>query len=292
MSDPTNRTAVENLTVGQHISDNVGVHELVHHLRYRNGDGSPMHALTLRPLGKGEPWVARHAQGVLVILASDEEIREYREQGRRAALAEALHALADDITKHRLPVPAWTFTLRGCLGSRADVEAWVARVGAVERMSGRIPVAELSRPVGDHLKLEVAVQGPPEPEPEPAAEVEAEQDWLFTFGSGQQFDGRFVRIHGTRESARAEMIARFGTAWCDQYDWRAFDAAGLPSRAVELAKAAWPYPGTAAVDDTAPEPQDGHVYSCCGKTGRISPHKSGCPTYKAMLADDTAPAGE
>jgi hypothetical protein len=71
------------------------------------------------------------------------------------------------------------------------------------------------------------------------ADPEPEQEWLFTFGSGQQHDGRFVRITGTHDSARARMVEVFGTAWCDQYTWQSFDAAGLPSRLTELTGPEW-----------------------------------------------------
>lgn len=70
--------------------------------------------------------------------------------------------------------------------------------------------------------------------------VEVEQEHLFTFGAGQQFDGRFVRIRGTHESARARMNRVFGHAWCDQYTWQSFDAAGLPGKVTELPEAEWP----------------------------------------------------
>lgn len=50
-----------------------------------------------------------------------------------------------------------------------------------------------------------------EPAPEPA------QNWWFTFGSGQQFNGFYTIVHGTYDSARNEMFAHFGTAWSFQY---------------------------------------------------------------------------
>jgi hypothetical protein len=43
------------------------------------------------------------------------------------------------------------------------------------------------------------------------------QRWWFTFGAGQEHDGRYVVIRGTAESARKEMVARFGQRWSDQY---------------------------------------------------------------------------
>ncbi len=46
---------------------------------------------------------------------------------------------------------------------------------------------------------------------------EEEQTWIFTFGSGQQHAGHFVRINGTFDSARAEMFDRYGEDWGFQY---------------------------------------------------------------------------
>ncbi|MFG3709512.1 hypothetical protein [Micromonospora sp. NPDC047730] len=183
-----NRPAVENLAAGDHISDNTGVHQVVHVLRYNNGDGTPMIALTQLPLGKGEPWVARHAEGTKLHLATDAEVRDYTDAGRRAALAEALHNLADDIVEQRLPVSASLFDVGpGVLGSRADLERWAAYVGVEVTLSGRIPIASTSRPIADGLSLHFHTQCSPEPEPvvvdptagaELAAKVQGEADAL------------------------------------------------------------------------------------------------------------------
>ena len=43
------------------------------------------------------------------------------------------------------------------------------------------------------------------------------QDWWFTFGWGQPHHNCYVIIHGTRESARQEMIIRYGQRWAMQY---------------------------------------------------------------------------
>lgn len=53
--------------------------------------------------------------------------------------------------------------------------------------------------------------------------LELEREWLFTFGVGHVLDGvslmgRFVRIRGTYSGARAQMLERFGRAWCGQYE--------------------------------------------------------------------------
>lgn len=49
------------------------------------------------------------------------------------------------------------------------------------------------------------------------------RDWIFTFGFGHVATGevplrnRFVRIRGTFEEARTEMVRRFGRTWAFQY---------------------------------------------------------------------------
>ncbi len=49
------------------------------------------------------------------------------------------------------------------------------------------------------------------------------RDWIFTFGfdhelAGESLARRFVRIRGTHEEARAEMLRRFGRKWAFQYE--------------------------------------------------------------------------
>ncbi len=43
------------------------------------------------------------------------------------------------------------------------------------------------------------------------------EEWIFTFGSGQQNDGCFVRIPGTWGEAREKMIKKYGLEWAFQY---------------------------------------------------------------------------
>ncbi|RKN45230.1 hypothetical protein [Micromonospora endolithica] len=70
-------------------------------------------------------------------------------------------------------------------------------------------------------------------------------DWWFTFGSGQKYDGRYVVIAGTYESARAEMLRVFGNRWCDQYP--TVERAGVYDfDLIELPKAMWPEPAADA----------------------------------------------
>ena len=43
------------------------------------------------------------------------------------------------------------------------------------------------------------------------------QDWIFTFGCGQEHAGHYVRIKGTYDDARDEMFRRYGDKWAFQY---------------------------------------------------------------------------
>lgn len=47
--------------------------------------------------------------------------------------------------------------------------------------------------------------------------------WIFTFGTGQKNEGKYVKIYGHFAEARDKMIARYGLAWGFQYsmtEWR------------------------------------------------------------------------
>lgn len=56
-------------------------------------------------------------------------------------------------------------------------------------------------------------------------DVSVEQrDWIFTFGfghthprTGESLANCFIRIRGTREAARAEMVKRFALKWAFDY---------------------------------------------------------------------------
>lgn len=43
------------------------------------------------------------------------------------------------------------------------------------------------------------------------------EEWIFTFGSGQQYEGCFVRIPGTWGEAREKMVKKYGLEWAFQY---------------------------------------------------------------------------
>jgi hypothetical protein len=89
--------------------------------------------------------------------------------------------------------------------------------------------------------------------PDPPADFEEKpQDWFFTFGVGHKLVSfakdapwnveqdpnqrgyslakRFVRINGTRDSARQEMFRRWGTQWSMQYDTATWSAKDLETK--------------------------------------------------------------
>lgn len=47
--------------------------------------------------------------------------------------------------------------------------------------------------------------------------MENKHNWYFTFGHGQKYQNCYCVIHGTYESAKNEMIRKFGYKWCGQY---------------------------------------------------------------------------
>lgn len=47
--------------------------------------------------------------------------------------------------------------------------------------------------------------------------MDKEKWYYFTFGSGQKYEGHYVKIYGTYLSARDEMIRRYGYKWGFQY---------------------------------------------------------------------------
>lgn len=48
-------------------------------------------------------------------------------------------------------------------------------------------------------------------------EEEKEKTWLFTWGYGQAFPNRYIKIKGTQDSARQEMFRLFHNRWGMQY---------------------------------------------------------------------------
>jgi hypothetical protein len=47
--------------------------------------------------------------------------------------------------------------------------------------------------------------------------LEKSQDWFFTFGSSHVHEGCYTIINGTYDSAREEMMRRYGPRWSMQY---------------------------------------------------------------------------
>lgn len=43
------------------------------------------------------------------------------------------------------------------------------------------------------------------------------ENWIFTFGYGQQHEGKYVRVTGTRSEAREKMFNKYGPEWAFQY---------------------------------------------------------------------------
>ncbi|MER7164532.1 hypothetical protein ABT336_00415 [Micromonospora sp. NPDC000207] len=241
------------LHAGDHTLNSHGVHRVVGIYDYQDADGDRAVAATMHPVGLGSdgPWILRVKASAPVQMASAANIERAVEAARRDIVDQALGRVVRTIHNANLPVPAYQTVLQIGLGSVAELQQWAEAFGGrvrEERRGGRIHRAAVVDIGGqDVASVELHLICPPtdadEPEPEPV------QEWLFTFGSGQRFDGRFVRIGGTYRSARAQMIATFGTAWCDQYDWRRFDALGLLESMTELPESEWP---TTATDATAP----------------------------------------
>ena len=42
-------------------------------------------------------------------------------------------------------------------------------------------------------------------------------EWIFTFGSGHELEGKCVRVSGTKEEARHKMVDKYGLHWGFQY---------------------------------------------------------------------------
>lgn len=57
----------------------------------------------------------------------------------------------------------------------------------------------------------------------PCDAEEKEQNWYFTFGSGQDNEGKCYMIKGTFDSARKKMFERFGSKWSFQYSQESYN---------------------------------------------------------------------
>lgn len=60
--------------------------------------------------------------------------------------------------------------------------------------------------------------------------------WIFTFGSGQQHAGYYVKIRGTFDEARAKMFEKYGEDWSFQYSeekWNEWERSRPPYVPIE-----------------------------------------------------------
>jgi hypothetical protein len=71
------------------------------------------------------------------------------------------------------------------------------------------------------------------------------------------------------------------TAWCDE-------CKAIRPLIDEDGDLVCEHCGYAPIGGWGATPEPGHVYTCCGKVGRISAHNPGCPVYAAMVARDEA----
>lgn len=56
--------------------------------------------------------------------------------------------------------------------------------------------------------------------------MEEKQWWTFTFGYGQEHEGKYVKIYGTYDSARKKMFKQYGQEWAFQYseaEWQEWE---------------------------------------------------------------------
>lgn len=57
--------------------------------------------------------------------------------------------------------------------------------------------------------------------------VNPDEWWYFTFGSGQEHEGFYVKIKGDFSTARGKMFEKYGNKWAFQYsekEWKTTEA--------------------------------------------------------------------
>ncbi|MBQ1061305.1 hypothetical protein [Micromonospora sp. C41] len=177
-TNPREFRAVEKLTSGDHVNyaadhvSDVVTWQVGHAAAYTDANTIPMVAVTLIPPGGGEPVLVRERRGVTLPVSTEAEIADARAEGRRLALAAALHQLASDIVRNRLPLTGYHFRVSaGHLDSQAEVQRWAEYLGVEVGRSGAskdIAVANSSRPIAEDLSFDVHAQGNADPEPAPA----------------------------------------------------------------------------------------------------------------------------
>ncbi|MCT2280598.1 hypothetical protein M3G91_23565 [Micromonospora chalcea] len=175
-TNPREFRAVEQLTSGAHVNYavdgdfSVVTWQVGHAAAYTDANTIPMVAVTLIPPGGGEPVLVRERRGVMLPVSTEAEIADARAEGRRLALAAALHQFAGDVVRRRLPLASYRFTVSaGHLDSQAEVERWAEYLGVEVGRSGAskdIAVANSSRPIAEGLSFDVHAQGNADPEPE------------------------------------------------------------------------------------------------------------------------------
>lgn len=63
-----------------------------------------------------------------------------------------------------------------------------------------------------------------------------EEYWIFTFGCGQSNEGKYVKIYGSFNEARAKMFDMYGDRWALQYSaeqWEKWESERPPYIPVE-----------------------------------------------------------
>lgn len=114
----------------------------------------------------------------------------------------------------------------------------------------------------------------------PVVDETETQNWWFSFGSGQEFDGYYTVVNGTYDGARNLMFAHFGNRWSFQYG--SAEAAGVEQFGLRRLDASeWPpaeLPDEDDEDDPGflkPAPGCGHPMpqgvDCCISTAPAAP---------------------
>ena len=57
--------------------------------------------------------------------------------------------------------------------------------------------------------------------------------WIFTFGCGHKYGGKYVRIAGDYNEARNKMVQKYGTEWAFQYSEEEWEKYRIQGYAVE-----------------------------------------------------------
>ncbi|MET7949263.1 hypothetical protein [Micromonospora sp. NPDC005324] len=252
--NPTNETPAGELQRRDHVllTNRPHVYRVEQAHRYtdhdKDGDAVEKVLLVVTRIGDTVPQGERLWANEPVRVATDDEVAEASAVALRAEVVAGLKKLAGLIEEHKPQLKVWPGLGMNVQLADGEVSRLAAALG-LELLDGygaskskRATWQSTQSDLGEGLS--VYFEGMPAPEPVeaqadelPADEVE--QVWVFTFGSGQEHDGRYVLIYGTRAEARAEMVLHFGNRWCDQY--ASTKAAGVNEFGLtQLAKTEWP----------------------------------------------------